>query len=241
MDKPGHAEKPVALVTGARTGIGRFLCEHLLKQGYQVMGCSRKGCDLEADGFHYVQADVTVEKDVKHLFRELQRVFGRVDAVINNAGAANMNHFLLMPVETYQRLMDTNVLGTWLVCREAAKMMRRRKYGRIVNFGSAALPIRLAGEAVYLAAKSAVEVLSQTIAREVIDYGVTVNVVGPAPVATEMIRGVPKEKIDRLLEMMTVRRMCTFEDVANVVDFFLRKESDAVTGQVVYLGGVPNT
>ena len=230
----------VALVTGSRTGIGRSLCEHLLKQGWTVVGCSRGESDLVHERFRYVQADVTKEADVKKLFRIINTEYGRLDVAINNAGAANMNHSLLMPVATYQRLMDTNVLGMFLVSREAAKLMRKHKFGRIVNFGSAATPIRLAGEAVYIAAKSAVESLSQVMARELYDYGITINVVGPAPVPTDMIRGVPKEKIDRLLEMMTVQRLCTFEDVANVIDFFLKPESNAVTAQVVYLGGVPN-
>jgi len=232
-------EKPVALVTGARTGIGRFLSQHLLRQGYRVWGCSRNPAEWQAEGFTYVETDVTDEAQVKALLRRISTEDGRLDVVINNAGAASMNHFLLTPLETYKKLMDTNLLGTWLVSRESAKLMRKRKSGRIVNFGSAAVPMRLAGEAVYIASKSAVESLSQVMARELWDFGITVNVVGPAPVPTEMIRGVPKEKIDRLLESMTIHRLCTFEDVANVVDFFLRPQSDAITGQVIYLGGVP--
>jgi 3-oxoacyl-[acyl-carrier protein] reductase len=235
-----NSSQPVALITGARTGIGRFLCEHLLRQGYCVVGCSRNPTDLQAEGFDFVQADVTSEQQVKALFRVIQEKHGRLDVAINNAGAANMNHSLLMPLATFQRLMETNVQGMWLVSREAAKMMRKHKYGRIINFSSAANPIRLAGEAAYIAAKSAVESLSQVMAREVYDYGITINVVGPAPVPTEMIRGVPQEKIDRLLEMMPVRRLCTFEDVANVIDFFLLPASSAITAQVIYLGGVPN-
>ena len=232
-------EKSVALVTGARTGIGRFLSEHLIRQGYRVWGCSRKPAEWQAEGFTYVETDVTDEPQVKALMRRISTEDGRLDVLLNNAGTSSMNHFLLTPVETYKKLMDTNLLGTWLVSREAAKLMRKRKVGRIVNFGSVAVPLRLAGEAVYVASKSAVESLSQVISRELIDYGITVNVVSPAPVLTDMIRGVPKEKIDKLLESLTIRRMSTLEDVANVVDFFLRPQSDAITGQVIYLGGVP--
>ena len=178
----------VALVTGARTGIGRFLCEHLLAQGYAVVGCSRKPAEWKAQGFTYVQADVTNEQQVKALLREIAKLHGRLDVAINNAGTASMNHFLLTPLETYQRLLDTNLLGTWLVSQEAAKLMRKRKHGRIVNFGSIAVPLRLAGEAAYVAAKSAVASLSQVMARELADFGITVNVVAPGPVATDLIR-----------------------------------------------------
>jgi 3-oxoacyl-[acyl-carrier protein] reductase len=177
---------------------------------------------------------------VKALLREVSSAHGRLDALINNAGAASMNHVLLTPVSTVEKLMNTNVLGTWLVSRESAKLMQQRKYGRIVNFSSVAVPMRLAGQAIYAAAKCAVVGLSQVMAREVAEFGITVNVVGPPPVATDMIRGVPQEKIDKLLDSMPIKRLGTMEDIANVIDFFLRPESAAVTGQVIYLNGVPN-
>lgn len=101
--------------------------------------------------------------------------------------------------------------------------------------------LRLAGQAVYAASKSAVVNLSEIMARELAEFGITVNVVGPTPIATDMIRGVPQEKLDRLVASMPIQRLGTFEDVANVVDFFLRPESSAITGQVIYLGGVPNS
>jgi 3-oxoacyl-[acyl-carrier protein] reductase len=136
--------------------------------------------------------------------------------------------------------MNTNVLGAFLVCRESAKLMRQRHFGRIVNFISVAAPMRLAGQAVYAASKYAVVGLSQVMAGELAEFGITVNVVGPSPIPTDMIRGVPKDKIERLAESMPISRMSTFEDVANVVDFFLRSESGAITGQVIYLNGVTN-
>ena len=136
--------------------------------------------------------------------------------------------------------MSANVVGTFLVSREAAKLMQKRKFGRIVNFSSLAVPMRLAGQSAYVASKASVESLSQVMARELADYGITVNVVGPSPIDTDMIRGLTKDKVEHLIDAMAVRRMGTFADVANVVDFFLRPESDAVTGQVIYLGGIPN-
>jgi 3-oxoacyl-[acyl-carrier protein] reductase len=147
---------------------------------------------------------------------------------------------LLTPLATVEKTMRINVAGTFLVSREAIKLMRKRKYGRIVNISSAVAPMRLAGEAVYVASKCAVTALSQVMAREVADFGITVNIVAPGPTATDMIRGVPKAKMDKLLAELPLRRLSTVEDVANVIDFFLRPESGAVTGQVVNLCGVPN-
>jgi len=232
---------PVAVVTGARKGIGRFLCEHLLRQGYQIVGCSRNRVDWQADGFRHEQVDVTDEQQVCALFRKINKLYGRLDAAINNAGVASMNHVLLTPVSTVSKLLNTNLIGTFLVSREAAKLMRKRNFGRIVNFSSVAVPMRLAGQAAYAASKGAVVSLSQVMARELAEFGVTVNVVGPTPIATDMIRGVPKDKIEQVVQAMPIKRLGTLEDVANVIDFLLRAESSAITGQVINLGGVFNS
>jgi 3-oxoacyl-[acyl-carrier protein] reductase len=116
--------------------------------------------------------------------------------------------------------------------------MRRRRYGRIVNISSIAVPMRLEGESIYAASKSAVVTFSRILARELADSGITCNVVGPTPIETDLIRGVPREKIDSIVERLAIKRLGRFEDVANVIDFFVKPESDYITGQVIYLGGV---
>jgi len=234
------SERPIALVTGARKGIGRHLAEDLLAEGYGVVGCGRGAECWAAEGFEYVQADVADEPQVLQLMRQIGKTHGRLDALINNAGLAFMNHSLLTPVGTVEKMLRTNVAGTFLMSREAAKLMRKRKVGRIVNISSAVVPLRLAGEAAYLASKSAVETLSQVMARELAEFGITVNVVGPGPTATDMTRGVPTEKLDTLREQFFTRRFTAMDDITNVVRFFLRPESSAVTGQVIYLNGVAN-
>ncbi len=110
--------------------------------------------------------------------------------------------------------------------------------GRIVNFTTVAVPLHLAGEAAYAATKAAVEELTRVLARELGEFGVTVNAIGPTPIDTDLIRNIPKDKIDRLLEQQAIHRMGTFADVTNVIDFFLRPESAFITGQTIYLGGV---
>jgi len=233
-------DSPVALVTGARKGIGRHLAERLVADGYRVVGCGRGAECWTGEGFEYRQADVTEEAEVLGLLRHVTRTHGRLDALINNAGVAFMNHSLLTPVGTVEKMLRTNVAGTFLMSREAAKVMRKRQTGRIVNLSSAVVPLRLAGEAAYLASKSAVETLSQVMARELAEYGITVNVVGPGPTATDMTRGVPTEKMETLRRQFYTQRYTSMDDIANVVAFFLRPESAGVTGQVIYLNGVAN-
>ena len=228
----------VALVTGASRGIGRALAEHLLARRYEVVGCSRGKADWIADRYLHLRADVSDESDVKSLCREIKRRHGRLDVVINSAAVASMNHLLLTPAASVETMLRVNVTGTFLVSREAAKLMQKRSHGRIVNISSIAVPMHLPGQAGYVASKSAVEGLSKVMARELAEYGITVNVIGPSPIDTDMIRGLPKDKVEKLVGKMPVRRMGTRADIANVLDFFLRPESGAVTGQVVYLGGI---
>ena len=228
---------PVALVTGSRKGIGRRVAEHLAARGYRVVGCSREPADWSAAGYEHRIADVTVEPEVVALVGGIRRDLGTPAVLINNAGVASMNHALLTPGETADRVLRTSVLGTFLVSRECGKLMMRERFGRIVNFTSVAVPLALEGEAVYVAAKGAVEALTRTLAREFGPMGITVNSIGPGPLDTDLTRAVPPEKIQALVERMAVRRRTTFEDVTNVVDFLVLPESSAVTGQTIYLGG----
>lgn len=230
------ADTSVLVLTGTSRGIGKHLAHHYLENGWTVVGCSRSETDIEHERYHHTCLDVTNEKDVVSWVRSIGREHGHVDALINNAGAASMNHVLLTPGKTVDRLMDLNFKGTFLVSREVAKIMMKRKYGRIVNFSSVAVPLSLDGEAVYVASKSAVTAFSRSMAREVSAQNITVNIVAPPPIDTDLTRSVPKANMQRLLDKMVFSRFGTFEDVSNVTDFFLSPQSSMITGQVITLG-----
>ena len=229
---------PVTIVTGTRKGIGKFLAHHYVGLGHIVVGCSRRDPDWRLDGYHHVRADVRAEDDVRNVVAFASSNFGRLDHLINNAGIASMNHALLTPLQTVNDVLTTNVSGTFLFCREGARVMRRTKFGRIVNFATVATPLKLEGEAIYAASKSAVISLTQILAREFAPFGVTVNAIGPTPIDTDLVRNVPADKMQALVGRQAIQRMGTFEDVSNVTDFFLRPASSFVTGQCVFLGGV---
>jgi 3-oxoacyl-[acyl-carrier protein] reductase len=239
---PNDAECPVALVTGTRTGVGRHVAQFFLQRGYAVVGCSRKPLDWEpaSDAYTHFDTDVTSEEQIKGLFGEITRRFGRLDVVINNAGVASMNHVLLTPVTSLRKMLETHVCGTFMVSREAALLMRKRKQGRIINLSSVAVPLSYEGQAAYVASKASVEALSRVMARELREFGVTVNVLGPGPTPTDMIRGVPKAKLEKMTALFPVKRLTTFEEITSAIEFLLLPASSAITGQVIYLGGVPN-
>jgi len=230
--------KPVTLITETRKGIGKYLAEHYVAQGHIVVGCSRSDVDWQLDGYHHFLADVIDEQAVKALFKNIRLKFGVLDNLINNAGIASINHLMLTPLSTVNNIFNTNVVGTFLFCREAAKMMAKNKYGRIVNFTTVATPLKLEGEAIYAASKAAVYSLTEVLARELAEFNITVNAVGPTPIDTDLIRSVPQDKMDRLVARQAIIRKGILRDVSNVTDFFLRKESDFITGQNLYLGGV---
>jgi 3-oxoacyl-[acyl-carrier protein] reductase len=225
------------LITGTRKGIGRYLAHYYAERGFVVEGCSRKKADWEFSNYNHHIVDVTDETQVKQMLSSVLKQHGRLDVAINNAGIAAMNHILLTPETTAARIMDTNLKGTFLVCRECAKVMKKNRYGRIVNFSTVAVPMNLEGEAVYAASKGAVVTFTKVIARELAEFGITCNVVGPTPIRTDLIRAVPSEKIERIVNSLAIKRLGQLEDIANVIDFFIKPESDYVTGQVVYLGG----
>ena len=118
--------------------------------------------------------------------------------------------------------------------------MMKQKYGRIINFTSVASALRLEGEAVYAASKAAIENFTQTISKEVAAYDITVNAIGPTPVETDLIKTIPKNKIRDLLDKQAIKRFGTFEDIKNVIDFFIDDKSGFITGQIIYLGGIHN-
>lgn len=116
--------------------------------------------------------------------------------------------------------------------------MVKNKWGRIVNYSTVAVALNLQGELVYSASKVAIEQLTRVLAKEIGESGVTVNAVAPTPIETDLIKNIPIDKLDDLLDRQCIKRFGTFQDVKNVIDFYIRAESDFITAQTIYLGGV---
>lgn len=226
------------LITGTRKGIGRKIAEYYLGKGHNIIGCSRSQSDLTHSNYTHFELSVNDEEKVLSMFKEIRKKMKTLDVLINNAGIASMNHSFLTPIETARNILDTNIIGTFLFSREAAKLMKKNKWGRIINFVTFAILFKLEGEAVYAASKAAVVTLTEVLSREYSDFGITVNAVAPPAVQTDLIKGVAEEKMNDLLRRQSIHRFGTPEEICNVIDFFIKKESEMVNGQVVYMGGV---
>ena len=226
------------LITGTRKGIGKSLVEYYTQQGYYVVGCSRGEVDYKLENHSHLIADVSNENEVRGIFSFIRNKFGKLDVLVNNAGIASMNHIMLTPLSTVTNIFNTNMIGTFLFCREAAKLMAKNKFGRIVNFTTVATPLKLEGEAIYAASKAAVHSFTEVSARELAPLNITVNSIGPTPVDTDLIKSVPEDKMQRLINRQAIPRKGTVEDIINVIDFFISNRSDFITGQNIFLGGV---
>lgn len=228
----------VFIISGSSRGIGKALSEHYLGCGDIVVGCARSTSDIAHKNYRHFILDINDEKAVVAMVRAAKKEFGKIDICLNNAGMASMNHILTTSYESAKRLVDVNFLGTFLLSREAAKAMISTKSGVIINFSSVAVPLCLEGEAIYAASKAACESLTKTMAKELASYSIRVNAIALAPVQTDLIKAVPKDKINALLEHQAIKRFGEFEDIINVIDFFISQKSDFITGQIITLGGV---
>lgn len=231
-------DQPVTLITGTRKGIGKHLAQYYVRQGHTVFGCSRSPVEWSLPGYYHSTLDVGDYASVRAMVKDVKKQCGRIDHLINNAGIASMNHVLMTPPETAKKLITTNFLGGFYFCQEVAKVMQKKKQGRIVNFSTVAVPLNLAGEALYASSKAAVVTLTQILSKELGPLGITVNAIGPTPIETDLIRAIPKEKIQALLDQQAIPRLGTYEDVHNVIDFYFSETSRFITGQTLYLGGV---
>lgn len=226
------------LITGDRKGIGRHLSEYYLEKGHFVIGCSRSETDLVHENYKHFQANVSNEEDITNIFKYIRKEHKTLDILINNAGIASMNHFLLTPVKTVRKVMEVNYIGTAAMCNKMARLMFKSENPRIINFTTVARALNLDGEAIYAASKAAVETLTKILAKELSPYSITVNAIGPTAIKTDLIKNISEKKMQELLDKQSIKQFGTFEDVVNLVDFYIKPESKMITGQVIYLGGV---
>ena len=226
------------VITGTSRGIGLSLAEYYLSGGCRVAGCSRSESPLTHPDYKHYTVDLSQEADVNRFAADVRKDFGSVDVLINNAGVASMNHFMLTPVETARRVMNINFFGPFAATRAFINALKKSDHPRVVNFSTVAVPFNLDGELAYVSSKAAVESMTKILAKELAPFKITVNAVGPTPVKTALTAKVPEKKLKELLDRQAIKRFGEFEDIRNVIDFYISPASDFITGQIVYLGGV---
>lgn len=236
---PQTYDGKVVLVTGARRGVGALIAEHFVRHGAQVAGFSRHAdAEFEHPNFASFAVDVGDPASVTAGFEAIRKRYGRLDVLVNNAAVLTSQYAMIMPAAAAQAMLSTNLLGTFLVSREAAKLMRKGKWGRIVNVSSMAASLEPMGDSVYAATKAGMATLSNVMAKEFASVNITCNTLGITAIETDMLGQLPRDKVDAVIAGLPLPRYATPQDILNVIDFFASAASGYVTAQTVYLGGV---
>jgi len=235
-----------AIVTGASGGIGRVVAKRLASDGFAITvhyaGNPAKAEAVVAEINNAggkavaVQADVAKSADVERLFEETLKNLGSVDVVVNNAGIMPLSPIGKGDVEVFDRVVNTNLRGTFLVLAQAAQHVASG--GRIIALSSSVLAKSFPTYGAYIAAKAGVEGLVHVLANELRGRNITVNAVAPGPVATELfLRGKNKEQLAEFTKMNPLERLGQPEDIANVISFLAGPEGGWVNSQVIRANG----
>lgn len=226
------------LITGSRRGVGKLITDHFLDCGATVIGIARGESTHEHENYRHFQVDVGDARAVQMTFGAIRKEFKHLHIVVNNAGVMTSQYAMILPAQAVQEMVQTNVVGTFLVTRESAKLMRKTKWGRIINIGSMAARLNPMGDSVYAASKAAVCTLANVMAREFASMNVTCNTLGVSAIESDMLAQHERATIDEVIEALPLPRYAEPDDILNVVDFFASERSGYITAQTIYLAGV---
>lgn len=231
--------KPVMLITGTSRGIGNYLAKYYIGKGFIVIGCSRNESKIKNENYIHIIADIANEEEVLNVFKIIRKNYKRLDILINNAAInpAILN-VAFLPYITIQNIYAVNVFAPIMFCREAIKLMIRNNFGRIINIGSMATRHEVPGEALYTSTKASINAFTRVLSKEVASSGITVNIVAPSVIETELSNAINKDALEEVLNRNAIKKYGDFLDVSNSIDYLIREESKSVTGQIIYLGGV---
>jgi 3-oxoacyl-[acyl-carrier protein] reductase len=235
---PSVYQGKLALVTGSRRGLGRMMAEHILRGGGRVAGFARGEATIDHPDYLHLRVDVGDPESVQAAFAELKKVTDSVQITVNNAAVLTSQYSMVMAPAAAQAMLNTNLLGAFLVSRESSKLMRRGKWGRIVNIGSMAASLEPIGDSMYAATKSGLATMTNVMAKELAPLNITCNTLAVTAIETDMLAQLPQDKVAQVVAGLPLPRFAEPDDVFNVLDFLVSERSSYVTAQTIHLGGV---
>lgn len=241
-----NLQDKVALVTGASRGIGRAIATTLGKQGAYVFGTATSASGADAITNHFksenihgvgIVLDVTKKEDVEDLFKTFASQEKSPDILVNNAGVNNDNLLLRMDEEEWFRVIETNLSSIYRLSKAALKSMFRARKGRIISIGSIVGSIGNPGQTNYSAAKAGLIGFSKSLAAEVASRGITVNVVAPGFIETDMTDALPDMVKTEMLKRIPSKKLGHVNDIANAVAFLASDAASYITGETIHVNG----
>ncbi len=242
MSKPLQGE--IALVTGASRGIGAAIADELAAQGATVIGTATTesgaaaiGTRLAAQGGHGRALNVTEPGAVDALIDAVSKEFGAISILVNNAGITRDNLLMRMKDEDWQAILDTNLTSVYRTSKAVMRGMMKARKGRIVNIASVIGVTGNAGQANYAAAKAGIIAFSKSLAKEIGSRGVTVNVVAPGFIDTDMTKDLPEDAKTAMLRQIALGRLGEPADIARAVAFLAGPSASYITGETLHVNG----
>ena len=242
MTKP--LENEIALVTGASRGIGAAIADELAARGATVIGTatSESGAAAIAErmksvGGHGRVLNVTEAGSIESLIDDIQKDFGGLSILVNNAGITRDNLLMRMKDEDWQAILDTNLTSVYRSSKAVMRGMMKARRGRIINIASVIGVTGNAGQANYAAAKAGIIAFSKSLAKEIGSRGITVNVVAPGFIATDMTKDLPDEAKTAMAEQIALGRLGEPTDIARAVAFLAGPDAGYITGETLHVNG----
>ena len=239
--------KKIALVTGSSRGIGAAIAKILAKDYHVIINYNNntekalelvKQIEESGGSAEAIQADVTNEKSVIDMFKQIRNTHKKLNLLVNNAGVTSDGYVMTMSLESWNKVINTDLTSVFLCTREALKIMFSAKIqGKIVNVASVSGVVGLEGQSNYSAAKGGVIAFTKSIAKEAAKYGIVVNAVAPGFIDTDMVKKVPKATVDDIINRIPMKRIGQVEEVAKFVSFLAGDEAGYFTGKVFTIDG----
>ncbi|MGI6359280.1 MAG: 3-oxoacyl-[acyl-carrier-protein] reductase [Bacillota bacterium] len=240
------SERRVALVTGSAGALGSAICTVLASKGFDLVLHGRRMArqqelaeQLSVHGIKCLPmvADLLDPAQIAEMFDQVKAEFGRLDVLVNNAGVNKDQLLVRMTEEDFDLVLSVNLKAAFLCIQQAAKMMMRQRYGRIINITSVAGQLGTFGQANYAASKAGLIALTKTAARELAARQITVNAVAPGFIGAGMTDSLTDQQQEAFIAQVPLKRAGTPFDVANAVGFLAAEEANYITGQVLAVNG----
>lgn len=230
------------IITGAAKGIGKAIAEVMASEKYKVFlvdideESGKSLAEQFGDNAVFVKCDISNKEEVNALFELVIRNHGSIDALVNNAGIIKDNVIWKMPEDDFDKVIEINLKGTWLMCKHAGTLMRKQKKGRIINIASRAWLGNI-GQSNYSSSKAGVIGLTRALALELGKYGVLVNAVAPGLIDTPLTQNLTEEVREKLIQAQPTKTMGKPKDVARAISFLCDEKTEFITGQTLYVDG----